>query len=126
MNRRDVVPWFVCLLALLPFRAKAQEREPFPLAPRPNPSASCATPFVRRTEAVDRREQFRTDCIVWAHDNAHLRHGYILMSPEVAGLAPPTGMIEVGGITFLVEVAPVGVMAPGELYGLMADCGQML
>jgi hypothetical protein len=110
-------------LGILPRAARAQDGPP--LVPVPNPNNTCAEPFLRRAEAVDRAEQLRHDLIVWAFDNKHVISAYVVLRPELANLAVlPT--LTVGGTEFrFVRPPETGVGADG-LWMIVPDCGALM
>ncbi len=113
------------LLALLPFvrqTAVHAQRNPFPLAPGPNPSASCAPPFSRMRDPID-PDLFERDLLAWQHDNAAVKRAYVLLHESQVGLLPAGGYLKLNGCEFSVEVVP-GLPADA-LWGIMADCGQV-
>jgi hypothetical protein len=135
LNRRTAILAALAGL-LLPRTVQAQERDPFPLMPRPNPSTSCAEPFLRTRQPVDYSEQFRSDLIVWAWNNRHLNSAYIALAPEVRGVpridgiawvdGKPAGTFTLANIEFRIITPQPGMLPPDVLYAVMADCGGTL
>lgn len=70
-------------------------------------------------------ERLLEDVLMWQHRNPHVRTAYVLLNHDQRALTPPGGTMSIGGTQFHFYVPDVGIPSDG-LWGIMADCGQLL
>jgi hypothetical protein len=121
MNRRAIVAG---LLALLPLHASAQ-RDPFPLAPKPNPNTTCAKPLERKVE-VPEYPTLLSDLLMWQYTNPHVKTAYVAVHESQVSQVPIGSIAMINGTTFTLTVMAQGVMPDDAKWMIMADCGTPL
>jgi hypothetical protein len=121
MNRRAIVAG---LLALLPLHASAQ-RDPFPLAPKPNPSTTCAKPLERKV-GIPAPRTLLDDLLLWQYEHPYVKTAYVAVHESQVSQVPIGSIAMINGTTFTLTVMAQGVMPDDAKWMIMADCGTPL
>jgi hypothetical protein len=121
MNRRAIVAG---LLALLPLHAYAQ-RDPFPLAPKPNPNVTCAIPLDRRNTMPTPRTLL-DDLLLWQYRNPHVKTAYVVVSENHVMQVPVGSIAHINGTNFTFTVMGRTTLPDDARWMIMADCGNPL
>jgi hypothetical protein len=129
MNRRVMMAG---LLALLPLRARANgpealiERDDFPLAPKPNPSTTCAAPLDRRQGAPPTAPTLIGDLLFWQYTNPHVKTAYVGIHESQISRMPRSGMLTLHGTLFTFTVLARSAAPDDARWMIVADCGSMM